>query len=44
MIIVFNVIYNLGFIYTIVRDFVMFYLDDARTPIKTMRDYGKNIG
>lgn len=44
LIILFNCLYNAGFIYTIIRDFIFYFLEDLRTPIKTAYDIGKNIG
>jgi hypothetical protein len=39
-----NFIMNFGFIYTIVRDLVLFFMKDQRTLIKTAFEFGNAIG
>jgi hypothetical protein len=44
LLVLWNSLFNFGYVYTIVRDFVLFFLNDVRTPIKSLKIFGKNIG
>lgn len=43
MILLWNILFNFGFIFTIVRNFVLFFMWDPRTSIKSYKEIGKSL-